>query len=681
MHSTESLAPYIKSKQTLENIFDAAEELFTDAGRTEDAEAIKQVHDVLCRDTFTVLVMGEFKRGKSTLIDALLGADILPRKSLPCTAAICRVRYGEKASIQVNFLEDLPQEETIPLPPYVQQHLKTFAGKGPVPPLAISPEKLRDVATISKEAHCDGARQKEIVAASPYESVDVFWPLEMCKQGVEIVDSPGLNEAVAREKVVFNFLNKADAIVFVIHSQFLASMSEDKTLERLNDYGYQDIFFACSHIDTIDDSELDELKNDAWQSLSGRTRLGKDAIVFINSKQALEAKQSQNAEKLAISGFDLFEQRLCRFLIEKRGNIKLMRPAQALRTRLSRFESETVPELLTMLEQNGAKLKANYERELPRLKAAENQVTAIRATLEAQCEKIYVYAQGALRDKIVSVAHELPEHIQSIETENSIRVWTLKSRRSQEEELGRELVEKCKDYFIDRITEWTNASLTKTISQKIAEMFRGVHADLNDFSKAVRNISTSLCGHDYHSENTEVSDDERFWASLVGYLALGPGTLFNAKDEGFKGLAKAALPNLGAAVVTMVLTGGAALPVVVATAITAFCQSLLGNKKAARLVRERVGIEFERTGIGKADEIARKAIEELRKNLENTINCFSKELMQKIQSIRSQVQQSLDLLQKGSAEIGQQKRRLQEAQGRSHDMLIRLDALLNELDS
>src|SRR5579871_4213508 len=45
---------------------------------------------------FTLLVLGEFKRGKSTLINRLLGADVLPVGAAPTTAVVTRVAYGEE---------------------------------------------------------------------------------------------------------------------------------------------------------------------------------------------------------------------------------------------------------------------------------------------------------------------------------------------------------------------------------------------------------------------------------------------------------------------------------------------------------------------------------------------------------------------------------------------------------
>ncbi|MGB8382323.1 MAG: dynamin family protein, partial [Dermatophilaceae bacterium] len=52
----------------------------------EEAERLHQLRDRLARQRLRVLVAGEAKRGKSTLINALLGRDLLPTGVLPLTA-------------------------------------------------------------------------------------------------------------------------------------------------------------------------------------------------------------------------------------------------------------------------------------------------------------------------------------------------------------------------------------------------------------------------------------------------------------------------------------------------------------------------------------------------------------------------------------------------------------------
>ena len=59
---------------------------------------------------YRVAVMGEFKRGKSTLLNALLGAPILPADATPTTAAISRITYGSRERVLLFFRDGTSRE-------------------------------------------------------------------------------------------------------------------------------------------------------------------------------------------------------------------------------------------------------------------------------------------------------------------------------------------------------------------------------------------------------------------------------------------------------------------------------------------------------------------------------------------------------------------------------------------
>src|SRR5271165_4842815 len=60
---------------------------------------------------FRVLVLGEFKRGKSTLINALLGEPILPANVTPTTAVLTVVKYGEERRAIVHYYAGSVRQE------------------------------------------------------------------------------------------------------------------------------------------------------------------------------------------------------------------------------------------------------------------------------------------------------------------------------------------------------------------------------------------------------------------------------------------------------------------------------------------------------------------------------------------------------------------------------------------
>ena len=85
----ERLATILKAEPGLES------------AATKLSERIVKLRD----DRFTLLVLGEFKRGKSTVMNAMLGRDLLPRKAAPCTAILTSLRYGPTPAVRVLFTD------------------------------------------------------------------------------------------------------------------------------------------------------------------------------------------------------------------------------------------------------------------------------------------------------------------------------------------------------------------------------------------------------------------------------------------------------------------------------------------------------------------------------------------------------------------------------------------------
>ena len=76
-------------------------------------ERLAALRDRLAEARLRVLVVGEAKRGKSTLLNALLDRDVLPSGVTPLTAVTTTVRYGEDERAEVRFLDG--HEEKHPL--------------------------------------------------------------------------------------------------------------------------------------------------------------------------------------------------------------------------------------------------------------------------------------------------------------------------------------------------------------------------------------------------------------------------------------------------------------------------------------------------------------------------------------------------------------------------------------
>jgi hypothetical protein len=180
---------------------------------------------------FTVMLVGEFKRGKSTVLNALLGSDALPRSVVPCTAVVTFVRHGPQPEVQVAFSDARnPNPERFSLVEFNKKY-------------RLNVQDTTDVT--DRFAEVDHAV--------------LLYPSPFVENGVEIVDTPGLNEHDVRTKRVLGNLPAADAVIMVLDATTVANQKEIEFIEnRLRPLGlHKHVFFLLNGWNLLRDKLLD----------------------------------------------------------------------------------------------------------------------------------------------------------------------------------------------------------------------------------------------------------------------------------------------------------------------------------------------------------------------------------------------------------------------------------------
>jgi len=96
------LNSYSKTKSELNKII---ANLVGVAVSEHSKEMVQLVGNKLKANIFSLVIVGQFKRGKTTFINALLGQDLLPTSIIPLTSIITVIKYGEKLNA-VAFMND-----------------------------------------------------------------------------------------------------------------------------------------------------------------------------------------------------------------------------------------------------------------------------------------------------------------------------------------------------------------------------------------------------------------------------------------------------------------------------------------------------------------------------------------------------------------------------------------------
>jgi ABC-type uncharacterized transport system ATPase component len=90
----ESLQQYTNAKLAIAGQLRTFFDLLQHRGNQTRIQQCEQLTAKLAEDRFTIAVLGQFKRGKSSLLNAIIGRDLLPTGILPLTSVITVVRYG-----------------------------------------------------------------------------------------------------------------------------------------------------------------------------------------------------------------------------------------------------------------------------------------------------------------------------------------------------------------------------------------------------------------------------------------------------------------------------------------------------------------------------------------------------------------------------------------------------------
>lgn len=224
------------------------------------SEKLEESKNIIKTRKYNVAVMGEFKRGKSTLLNSLLGAPILPADATPTTAAVSRITYGPKEKA-VLFYKDGSEEE-IP-----------FAG-------------LKDSITkLTENGQTVSALLKEAV---------LFYPSVICQNYIDLIDTPGLNDEEKMTQITIDMLPEVDAVIVPIHARFPFSMTEKQFVCRLlESESIHDIIFVVTFMDQLD--EDDYVYSDYMSAIANRIRT--EVFSELNEQEA-EEKVLNKAHKI-----------------------------------------------------------------------------------------------------------------------------------------------------------------------------------------------------------------------------------------------------------------------------------------------------------------------------------------------------------------------------------------------
>jgi predicted GTPase len=328
---------------------------------------------------FSLVVVGEFKRGKSSLINALLGTPVVTTNVTPETVTINQIQYGESLRLEAQL---------------------TDGGW-----LQLDPD---DLAADRLEPLLDSLPQRvhHLRIQTP-----VAW-----LQGISLVDTPGTGDIFKRfDTLVHDALAEADVVLFVVSALSPLSESERAFLQSaVLPRDFPKIFFVVNMMDAIrTDADADRLLASIQTKLCRlfpKARLfavsAEDEICRLRSQPRPNPSRAPRLE----ANFQQFRQALQETIQFNRGVIQLDRAIAQLQRGLRELQAQVVL-MRQALQANQAKLGAAIAQSEDDSSELATRVKAHQGSMQQEIDQLAVESCAWMEDFLQRFEAEAITHI------------------------------------------------------------------------------------------------------------------------------------------------------------------------------------------------------------------------------------------------------------------------------
>ncbi|MEG0918862.1 MAG: dynamin family protein [Anaerovoracaceae bacterium] len=228
----------------------------TEICRKEEARANKLARR-LDNKEITISVIGQFKRGKSSLVNSLIGEKLMPVGIIPITSAVTRIQYGNR-NTTVHFengvIEEIAKED---LPLYVSEQK--------------NPDNERGVSMVT-----------------------LYNESSFIRKGLTFVDTPGVGSIHKHNsEAAYSFVKESDGVIFLLSVDSPINEIEMEFLRRTRQYAGK-FYFVVNKVDMVDSDELDSFVYYCQDLLANLMERDKVEIYPVSAKTGQGIDQLRN---------------------------------------------------------------------------------------------------------------------------------------------------------------------------------------------------------------------------------------------------------------------------------------------------------------------------------------------------------------------------------------------------
>ncbi|WP_299410130.1 dynamin family protein [Acaryochloris sp. IP29b_bin.148] len=464
-------------------------------GLDRQINRVQTVSDHLKQGIFRLVVLGDLKRGKSTLINAILGERLLPSDVNPCTAILSVLKYGPQKRVTIHFRDDTPPQ---------QIDVATFKWKYTIDP-----------------SEAKALQEKDEQAFPNVSHAVIEYPLPLLSKGIELVDTPGLNDTEARNELVLNYLNDCHAVLFVLNTTQPCTLDERRYLRNFLQNRGLTIFFLLNAWDKVQTSLLDPEDQEAvaeaetklrqlfqthlspYCLVNGEDRY-RDRVFETAALPALRSQLHDPKAPLDDTGIPAFLDALTQFLTRDRTHAELQYAVQQARS-VAAHVHEAVERRIPLLDEDIDHLKdkvASVQTEF-------DQLAAVSTEFQAEIRKIRDREAQAITDSFHTYLLQLEKTFETdfVASQPDLEFLDFlnKQNRAQFHASFKRAFER---YLTDKLADWEMQATQQLETafaqvQAVADQYQATYTQVVDVINAkLLGRSYVASGHPYNATET-----------------------------------------------------------------------------------------------------------------------------------------------------------------------------------
>jgi GTPase Era involved in 16S rRNA processing len=294
------------SNRNLRTVLEDSLRIFDSLGAAfnSDFRKLLDLRERIQQGRFHLAVLGQFKRGKSTFLNSLLGEALLPTSVVPLTMIPTFIKSGPVKRAVIYYQD--PNKKTDETQADEPEQLNKFL--------------LKFVTEVENPKNRLGVSQ-----------VEVFHPASILRDGVVLIDTPGIGSTLKHNtEATLNFLPQCDAALFLVSADPPITETEVKFLKQVRSKVPR-LFFVLNKIDYLSPEDKDKALEFFRKVLAEQAGIDFDSPVFcVSAQKGLEAKRTEDSQGWIKSGMEAAEKYLVGFLASEK--IDTLNEAVALKT-------------------------------------------------------------------------------------------------------------------------------------------------------------------------------------------------------------------------------------------------------------------------------------------------------------------------------------------------------------